>query len=154
MKTLTTNDVAAQRSWQLPVIILVAVAVLTPIATSCSGSNKIHLAEQAVKQFHSQMDSERYREIYEGADTSFHKRSEPEFLAFLESIHKKLGPITRVTLHSSQVGWFAGQGDVVTLFYRTQFTNGTAGETFIFHFDRNHAILHGYYITSDALVTR
>jgi len=133
---------------------MVAVAVLALTATSCSGSNKIHLADEAVKQFHSQMDSERYREIYEAADSSFHKRSEPEFIAFLESIHKKLGPVTRVTLQSSQVGLFAGQGTVVTLFYRTQFTNGGAGEKFIFHFDQNRATLHGYYITSDALVTR
>jgi hypothetical protein len=153
MKSLANDDVGVQRRWHLPMILL-AIAVLTPIFTSCSGSNKVHLAEEAVNQFHSQMDSERYREIYQGADVSFHNKSEPEFVAFVESIHKKLGPITRVTLQSSQVGWFAGQGEVVTLFYRTQFANGNAGEKFIWHFDQNRAILHGYYITSDALVTQ
>src|SRR6185312_15567447 len=118
-------------------------------------SGEITLAANAVDEFHSQLDSEQYQRIYDGSDPEFHKISnQTKFVSFLLSIRSQLCPVTQAQLQSSQVGWFAGQGTVVTLVYHTRFTSSTSGEKFIWHFDNHRPTLHGYYISSNALVTK
>ncbi|SRR5258708_28029856 len=132
-----------------------AVLALLFSLASCKEANNRELAEQGVTQFHSQLNSEQYLAICAGAEEKFRKAAnEIEFVALLQAVHRKLGKVQQSKLQSSQVGWFAGEGTVVTLFYNTQFVDGKAGEKFIWHVRDNHAILDGYYINSSVLITK
>jgi Protein of unknown function (DUF4019) len=130
--------------------------LLLSLLTSCSSSaNNLTLAEQAVVRFHSLLDSEQYQAIYLASDSGFRKNStEDGFVKFAQTVHHKLGHTQNAKLRTSQIGWVAGEGAVVTLFYDTQFEDGTAAEKFTWHFKRDQPILYGYYIKSNSLVER
>lgn len=92
--------------------------------------------------------------MYAASDEKLHQSSsEAEFVGLLEAVHRKLGTVQASNLRTFQVGWFAGQGEVVTLFYETRFTGGNAGEKFTWHISDNRPVLVGYFINSNALVT-
>jgi len=132
---------------------LALAAALTLV--SCSSVQNKQLAEQGVAKFHQQLDSEEYHSIYTESDERFRRASrEADLNAFLAAVHRKLGKVQSADLKSFQVGWFAGQGQTVTLFYQTQFLDGNADERFIWHVKDKHALLVGYNINSKELITR
>jgi hypothetical protein len=122
---------------------------------SCSSTGNKQIAQEAVTQFHSQLDAEQYHTIYAGSDEKLrHASSESDFVALLEAVHRKLGKVQQANLQSFQVGWFAGQGQVVTLVYNTRFVDSTAAEKFVWHINGDQPLLVGYFINSNALITR
>lgn len=139
-----------QRS--LPFIVVLALLLSV---SSCKETDKRELAEQGVAQFRAQANSEQYHAIYTGADEKFRSGSnEAAFVALMQLVHRKLGTIQQSELKSYQIGWFAGEGSVVTLFYKTQFANGAAAEEFIWHLKDSQSILVGYFIKSDVLTAK
>jgi hypothetical protein len=132
-----------------------AVLLLFVSATSCNSAKNQGLAEQAVSRFHSQLDAEQYRSIYEQSDEAFrHASSEVDFVALSQKIHDKLGRVRHSDLQGSQVSWIAGQGKIVTLFYITQFAEGRAEEKFVWHLSNDHALLVGYFVNSNLLAIK
>jgi hypothetical protein len=122
---------------------------------SCNSTKSKQLAEQGVSQFHSQLDSEEYHALYVGSDDRLRQAtSEGDFVALLQAVHRKLGSVQQANLRTFQVAWFAGQGEMVTLFYDTRFTGGRAVEKFAFHISDNHPLLVDYFINSNASVTK
>ena len=115
----------------------------------------MELADQGVSEFRSQVDSEQYHAIYIGADDKFRRGSnETDFVALMQAVHRKLGKVQQPNLQNSQVGWFVGEGSIVTLYYDTQFAEGRASEKFIWRVKDNRPILVGYYINSNVLITK
>ncbi len=93
--------------------------------------------------------------LYTESDEQFSRISnETDFAALVQSIHRKLGKVQQSNLQSFQVGWFIGQGTMVTLFYNTQFVEGKAGEKFTWRIKNNRPILVGYFINSNGLVVK
>src|SRR6266404_4363026 len=93
--------------------------------------------------------------LYTESDEQFSRISnETDFAALVQSIHRKLGKVQQSNLQSFQVGWFIGQGTMVTLFYNTQFVEGKAGEKFTWRIKNNRPILVGYFINSNVLVVK
>jgi Protein of unknown function (DUF4019) len=134
---------------------LIAIFVPCLVLGSCSSASNKQIADQAVTEFHRQLDSEQYHAIYTGSDEKLRQAfSEADFVALLEAVHRKLGTVQRANLQSFQVGWFAGQGQVVTLVYNTRFVNSNADEKFVWHINGDHPLLVGYFINSNALITR
>jgi hypothetical protein len=111
-------------------------------------------AERAVEVFHSQLDSERYSEIYAQADEDFKKSSSQEELEKLTSaVHQKLGKVQA----ANQSAWLvnvSSDGAFATLTYDTAFVNGKATEQFVWHVRDGRAALFNYNINSADLVTR
>jgi Protein of unknown function (DUF4019) len=126
------------------------------LVTSC-GSSKQHLelAQRNVEQFHTQLDTEQYTAIYASCDDKFHQiTSESDFTKLLEAIHRKLGNVQHSDLKNKGVAWYSGEGATVTLIYETKFAEGTGTERFIWHVKDNGAMLYGYHINSNDLITR
>ena len=133
----------------------VAFAALIILLTSCGSGKDIAAAQQGVGQFHSQLDSEQYHEIYAAADDSFHKATtETDFIALLQAIHRKLGKTQKSEQRTFQVGWYTGTGKTVTLGYDTNFAGGAASEQFVWGLRGDQPVLLGYHVTSNALITK
>jgi hypothetical protein len=136
-------------------VLFVVVALVLSSASCNNSTNDTQLAQDGVSQFHLQLDSAQYHAIYAGADEKLHQVSgEVEFTALLQAIHLKLGKIQDAKLQSTQVGWYTGQGKVVTLVYATQFEGGNSQEKFTWHISNGRPWLEGYYINSNALITK
>jgi Protein of unknown function (DUF4019) len=134
---------------------LTVISGMLLLLSSCSSSKGKQLAEQGVSQFHEQLNSEQYHVMYAGSDERLHQASgEEQFVALVQAVHRKLGDVQASNLKSFQVGWFAGQGETVTLFYETRFAEGNAGEKFTWHISNDRPMLVGYFINSNALITK
>src|SRR5690242_11010680 len=73
---------------------LTVILALCIFSVSCSSAKNKQLAEQAVAQFHAQLDSEQYHAIYAGSDGRLRQAStEAEFVDLLGAIHRKLGRV-------------------------------------------------------------
>jgi hypothetical protein len=100
------------------------------------------------------MDSEQFADIYSQADDAFRAATkQQDFLDFISAVHRKLGKVQ----NASQGGYFVNfstSGTQVRLNYRTKFEGGDAQEEFIWKIKGNQAVLVGYHINSNALVTK
>jgi hypothetical protein len=112
------------------------------------------IAERAVDVFHSQLDSERYSEMYAQADEDFKKASSHEDLEkLLRAVHQKLGKVEA----AHQTSWVvnvSSDGPFVTLTYNTDFVDGKATEQFVWHVRDGRAALFNYNINSADLITK
>jgi Protein of unknown function (DUF4019) len=123
--------------------------------SSCGYGNDKAAAESSVATFHSRLNSGETHAIYAGADDVFRKAtSEPDFSAFIDAVRRKLGDVEHSQLTNYRVGYFTGQGTVVTLDYQTEFTGGAGTEEFIWHIQDKQPLLVGYHINSNALVLK
>jgi hypothetical protein len=133
-------------------IILATVVCLLP---ACAPIGKIKaVAEQSVEEFHSQLDSERYSDIYTQADEDFKKASSQEEVEkLMRAVHQKLGKVQA----ANQAGYLinvGSNGSIVTLTYETTFVGGKATEQFLWRVRDDRAALLNYNINSTALVTQ
>jgi hypothetical protein len=130
-------------------------AYIACLLLGCASMGKSkEIAERAVDGFHSQLDSERYSEIYAQADEEFKKSTSQEELEKLaRAVHQKLGRVQA----ANQSAWLvnvSSDGAFVTLTYNTAFVDGKATEQFVWHVRDGRAALFNYNINSAALVTR
>jgi hypothetical protein len=132
------------------------IVVACLLLSSCgSVTGNVELAKSAVVQFHSQLDTEQYSAVYATTDNKFHNfTGEADFTRLLEAVHRKLGTVRGSSLRNMNVGWFAGQGATVTLVYDTTFSSGSGTEEFVWHIADDRALLYGYHINSNDLITK
>ncbi|MGA7853177.1 MAG: DUF4019 domain-containing protein [Candidatus Acidiferrales bacterium] len=113
------------------------------------------MAKQNVQVFHAQLDTEQYAAAYAASDEKLHQTTtQSDFIKFLGAVHRKLGNVQQSNLRNTGVAWFAGQGATVTLVYETKFAEGSGTEQFVWHVKDNAALLYGYHINSNELVTK
>ena len=145
---LTTQSTSVR----LCLVMLLNVACLLSGCVSTGKSKEI--AEHAVDEFHSRLDSERYSEIYAQADEDFKKSSSQEELEKLaRAVHQKLGKVQA----ANQVGYLmtlSSSGMFVTLTYDMTFLDGKATEQFVWRVTDDRAALYNYNVNSADLVTR
>lgn len=129
--------------------------MLCILLVSCSSTKNLKLAEQAVTQFHTQLESEQYREMYATTDQMLRDVSnESDFVAQLQRIHHRLGKLHHTDVMGFLLTWSGQQGSLVTLSYHTQFAEGEATEEFVWHFINGHPKLASYSINSDVLALK
>ena len=135
-------------------LILVVVAVVLVGSSSCSLTKGKGIAEAGVAQFHNQYNAGRFHEIYSQADEEFRKStSEPDFVAFLEALRRKLGTVNQ----SNQAGWHVNAtpvGTMVTLASNVEFSEGKGMEQFVFRISGDKAMLYNYNVNSPLLITK
>jgi hypothetical protein len=131
------------------IICAVSFLVITLLFSGCG--NFIHgkaIAEPQVDVFHSQLDDEKYSDIYTNATDEFCKAApETKFTDLLSAVHRKLGKV----VSTKTVTWRANTFNFktqVALVQETKFEKGTATETFTFVVANDKATLAGYYINS------
>ena len=132
------------------VLSLVALLLLQ----ACSSPEDTNKAEAAVVQFHALLDAGETRAIYSNASADLKKVSaEPEFVALLDAIHRKLGS----SKTSERTGLMVNRGTsgtFLTLTQKTKYTEGDAVETFTYRISDDGATLAGYHVSSNALITK
>jgi Protein of unknown function (DUF4019) len=119
---------------------------LTVTVSDCSASADIHLAERGVIRFHELLDAGRYTQIFEQSSDDLKKAStQSAVVALLEAAHRKLGN----TKSAVNQGWnfkYHTSGTIITLTYKTVFSEGEATEQFVFRIQGNTAALVDYHI--------
>ena len=101
--------------------------------SSCSGAAERSIAERQVIKFHQAFNEQRYASVYEAAAPGFKKeRSRDEFIALMESVHRRFGPVQSAGLRDWRTYWASRVGEFTTVTSDTTFSNGTATETFTF----------------------
>jgi hypothetical protein len=133
--------------------VLVVLLFVATIA-ACSFSADADLAEGKVPEFHALLDAGNAHAIYAASADDLKKSvSESDFVALVNAIHRKLGPVKSTAKPAWQSSHMPA-GTFVTLTYKTQFAEGEATERFVYRLVGDQATLAGYNINSLALVTK
>ena len=122
--------------------------VLVVLACSTGGTEK---ARKAVEIFHQRLNNGQFAAIYKEASSEF-KDSTPESAleGLLETVKSRLGDVES----SKQTSWKhnkSTEGDIVTLKYDVQFSNGEGTEEFMYKIVDDKALLYNYKINSELL---
>jgi hypothetical protein len=101
------------------------------------------IAERAVAQFHSRLDAQQYREIYNDADDLLRNTaSEADLIASISQTHERWGKVQQTTQSGAKV--LPGNPTQVRFIYNTKFEKGDATETCIWLVKDNKATLANY----------
>lgn len=141
----------AAMSW----VSLLVFALCVLLATCAPAHRSTELSEEAVRQFHNQLDSGKYAEIYDAADEQLKRTtSEAGFANVLQSVHEKLGNVRQSSLSWSRISWHGQQRTTVRLMLHTNFTSGTGDEDFVWQINGDRVTLGSYKIKSNVLTTK
>jgi hypothetical protein len=139
---------------KLSAIVPLSFAVISLAVSGCGAMKGKEAADKAVKLFHEQLDKGDFNNIYAATHADFKAAAtEKDFVAMLEAVHRKLGPIQR----SDAAGWNINSHNfktTVVLTYKTTFAEGEAVETFTYRIEGDKAVLLGYNISSQVLITK
>ena len=127
--------------------------MLAAALAGCSATKDTAASQQAVVQFHHQLDAGQFDAIYDGAGAELKAVTpKPQLNALLDAIHRKLGAVKT----SKQVGFnvnYNTGGGAVSLTYQTQFASGSSTEEFVYRTGQPPALI-GYHIQSNDLMTK
>lgn len=111
-------------------------------------------AERGVTQFHALFNEGKFQEIYDSSDTELKKASTlEEMVELFSAVSRKLGKVKKTEIQNWNVKSFNLTTQAV-LIQKTVFEQGSGVETFTFKIDGDKAILQGYYINSNDLITK
>lgn len=131
----------------------VSIMALAWIVGACSMSADTALAEKQVPQFHALLDEARTAEIYARASEDLkNAATEADFVALLDAVRRKLGRVQTTENHIWNVNYDTS-GTFAPLVYKTHYSGGEAAETFVYRITNDTALLAGYHINSNALIT-
>jgi opacity protein-like surface antigen len=131
----------------------VFISVSALLLAACSFSADTQAAEQAVTVFHAAFNSSRFDDIYSASDAKYKSgSSRADSTKFLAAVRTKLGRFQSGKTLGSNDNVNPG-GHFVTLTREAQFERGKAEETFVVRIAGSRAILVGYNINSNTLVT-
>src|SRR4051812_47902773 len=134
---------------------ILAIVVLCVAVIACKSITEGKpAAEAAVKTFHSLLDQARYSDIYSASDSRMKDAAtEADLTKILNAVHTKLGNVKSSNMSNWRVGNY-NLTSTATLVQETQFEKGKATETFAFILDGKNAVLAGYNIISNDLITQ
>jgi len=133
-----------------PALVLAGVGLISgPVA-------KYHnLGHQAVKQFHEQLASEQYVEIYDAADETLRDTtSKSDFINLLQSVHERLGDVESLNPGWQGIAFHGGQRMTISEYFDTKFAHGNGTEWFVWQAHDNRLTLGRYQIKSSVLTSR
>lgn len=119
----------------------------------CSAVKDTKVAEEGVASFHQAMDAGQYGPIYDASSNDMKSSiTRQKFIALMGGLHAKLGSYRS----GKTVGWNDNvntSGHFVTLNRSVQFERGPGTEEFVFRIKNGSAVLGGYHVNSDLLIT-
>jgi hypothetical protein len=126
---------------------------ILPVFASCSSGKHLDTVEREVTRFRELMSSEQFSRIYSDTAEELKKTATEEDLVKLRTaVNAKLGPIKKADRNGWNVN-FHTSGTYVTLRYKTDSEKGDGTEQFVYRIAKGKAILVGYHISSNALIT-
>jgi hypothetical protein len=132
------------------------VLILGYFAWQCGSGMKAAatLSDDAVRRFHSQLNSQAYDDIVNDADDAFQKsESHDNIVKFLTGVHTKLG----ASQNSTRTNVFVNattKGTFIKVTYSSTYEQGNAVETFTWIKANGGLKLVQYNINSNVFVTR
>jgi hypothetical protein len=119
-----------------------------------SGMNAAaRLSDDAVRRFHSQLDTAAYESIVRESDAAFQNADRPEeLLKFLAGVHSKLGTSRSFVRRGIFVNANTN-GTFIKVDYTSEFQQGSAIEVFTWRKASDGLKLVGYHIESKAFFT-
>jgi hypothetical protein len=112
------------------------------------------LSDDAVRHFHSQLDSEAYDDIVRDSDQAFqNSESREELIKFLTGVHSKLGSFLGFTRTNIFVN-ATTNGTFIKVTYQTTFDHGKALEVFTWKKAGDGLKLVRYDVSSKEFLTR
>ena len=126
---------------------LIVVLLLVLLGTCGRGVYRDYrAASAAVELFHRHLDKTDFDTIYADASDSFRSAStKADLIKFLQATHQKLGNSGKTSPLGFHVNWRNRQMFVDQV-YSTQFTQGTAQESFVWVMENGTPRLYGYRI--------
>jgi hypothetical protein len=123
-------------------------------STACGLLESRDLGEKAVDRFHQLFNEASYSVIYQEADPRFHRSTTvPDFDQLLTDVRRDLGTFKQARRTSFRSDG-APDGEITTLLYETDFTEGRAAEEFRYVVRDGKAYLVSYEIRSPRLRVR
>jgi hypothetical protein len=154
----TTQSPATQktRTKRLAVVLCIVALVFAGIAWISGSVAKYHeLSHQAVQQFHEQLASGQYAEIYEAADETLRDTtSKSDFVNLLQAVHERLGDVESLNPGWQGIAFHGGQRMTISEYFDTKFAHGRGTEWFVWQAHDNHLTLGHYQIKSSVLTSR
>lgn len=137
--------------FNLGLIILFFIALVI----GCSeAKNAKPAAETAIGDFHQLFNEGRISDIYKSCAPDFRSATtETEFNELMSAVSRKLGKEISTTNQNWNVKNFNLSTSIVMV-QNTEFEQGYGTETFTFEINGDKAILLGYYINSNDLITK
>ena len=134
---------------------LVGLAALLIAVLACSAvKDGKPAADSAIVEFHSRLNEEKYKEIFDASHQELKKvASEEEMTKLFSTVHTKLGRV----IDSTNQTWKAGTFNLTTtvqMIQSTEFEHGKGVETFVFVIEDKKAVLQSYYINSMDLIAQ
>lgn len=122
----------------LPALVLLAVSCGRPIGEG----------EEAVADFRARAAAQDYEAIYSETTEGFRaETSLDQFQVLMAGLEEKMGPHESSTREDFKL-FYGTSGSRVTLIYSSEFANGPAQESFVWHLGRGVPLLHEYRIDS------
>jgi hypothetical protein len=136
--------------------VLALILIGNALMSGCSSfAREREIAERGVGEFHANLDSGKYQEIYHQADEEFQRSgTEEEFQKLVSAVHEKLGKVKGAPQLLGYRVTVGSKGAYVVLNYNTSFLRGTATETFTWHLASGQAKLFNYNVNSRELIGR
>jgi len=150
---LTTQK---KRTKELAVVLCIVGLVFAVGALILGPVAKYHeLGHQAVKQFHQQLASGQYVEIYDVADETLRETtSKSDFVNLLRSVHEKLGDVESLNPGWQGIAFHGVQRMTISEYFDTKFTHGNGEESFVWQAHDGRLTLGEYQIKSSVLTSR
>ena len=125
------------------------------LGLGCSSlANAKPAAERAIAEFHGEYNAGDFTKIYnDSADEFKNATTQDQLNELLSAISRKLGHETS----STNTSWRTGNFNLVTtveMQQDTKFEHGSATETFTYKMDGERAVLVGFNINSNDLITK
>ena len=140
----------------LKLSLLATVVVIGYFMWQCGSGMRAgaRLSDDAVRHFHSQLDSEAYGDILRDSDEAFQNSANyDEITKFLAGVHSKLGPSRGFTRTNLSVN-ATTNGTFITVTYQSAYDQGNAVETFTWRKAGSGLKLVRYGVNSNVFVTR
>ena len=120
---------------------------------ACNPAADTRAAEDGVVAFHRAMDRGQFAAIYQGSAPDMKSSaSEDDLIKLFSALRTKLGNYKS----GKTVSWNDNSntsGHYVTLVREAEFEHGSGKEEFVFRIEGKRAVLAGYHISSNALIT-
>jgi len=130
-----------------------ASALLALLAAGCSMKADLSSSDAAIAAFHAQLDRGQFAPIYAASAPEMKNvTNEADLVKLLAAVHGKLGRFKG----GKAVGWNDtrnASGHFVNIGYQATYEKGPAMEEFLFRIDGDRALLAGYHVNSNALIT-
>jgi major membrane immunogen (membrane-anchored lipoprotein) len=132
---------------------LCGLLVAALLIAGCSSSQDFDAAKAGIARFRELMAAQQFDQIYSEASDDLKKATTSQNLVrLLAAIDRKLGAVKSTQADGWKIN-YNPSGTTVQLGFKTQFEKGTGSETFVFRIAGGKALLSGYNITSNELIT-